>query len=137
MKTPAYELSQRLISIIFQSEQGIEPVLIADQASSEAPRRLFLVRYLVGEGAGGESGRPIFKNELTAYDYEMKLTYPTQTEGLDSLQGIMEAYMYASPEAILARALVRNPSTGEERYMKAVISDELVSKLASLYQYAW
>jgi uncharacterized protein YoaH (UPF0181 family) len=92
---------------------------------------------LVAEGAGGEGGRPIFKNELTGYDYEMKLTYSTQTENLDRLQTVMEAGMYASSAAFLTRALIRNLSTGQERYMKAIISGKLVSEIAVLYRYAW
>jgi hypothetical protein len=137
MRTSPYEMLDRLFSTIFRSEEGVEPLLVADQVPSKSPRRLLLVRYLVAEGAGGEGGRPIFKNELTGYDYEMKLTYPTQTENLDRLQTVMEASMYASSAAFLTRALIRNLSTGQERYMKAVISEKLVSEIAVLYCYAW
>ncbi len=63
-------------SILFQSEHGVEPILIADQISSGLPRPFFPVRYVIGGGAGGESSRPVFKNELTGYNYEMKLTHP-------------------------------------------------------------
>jgi len=92
---------------------------------------------VIGEGAGGESKRPIFKNELTGYDYEMKLTYPTQERHLEELQSIMELYMYAPTEAKLSRIVVRNLSTGAERPVKAIISEELVSRLVNLYEYAW
>lgn len=132
-----YELSERFHLLLFESEHGVEPILVVDQASSGSPRRLFLVRYVIGEGAGGESRRPVFKNELTGYDYEMKLTYPTQKERLKGLQSVMESYMYVPTEAVLSRVIVRNLSTGAERPMKAIISEGLVSRLVDLYEYAW
>jgi hypothetical protein len=49
----------------------------------------------------------------------------------------MELYMYAAVEATLSRIIARNPSTGSEKLVKAIISDEFVSKLANLYEYAW
>jgi len=70
-----------------------------------------------------ESKRPVFKNELTGYDYEMKLTYPTQRERLEKLQSIMESFMYAPTEATLWRVPVRNQSAGCRR--KAYQSDNL------------
>lgn len=113
----------------------MEPIVIANQPGE--PRRLFLVRYVLGEGGGGESKRPIFKNELTGYDYEMKLTYPTQMDRLERLQSTMESFMYAPTEAMLSKAVVRSQSDPAERPIKVIISEELVAKLIELYQYAW
>ena len=73
-----FELADNFYSALSKSESGVEPILIADRVSSASHGRLFLVRYILGEGAGGESRRPVFKNELTAYDYDMQLAYPTQ-----------------------------------------------------------
>jgi hypothetical protein len=137
MEPPIIELSQQFYLVIFNSEQGAEPILVTDHAPSDPLQRLFLVRYTIGLGAGGESGRPIFKSELTGYDHEMKLTYPTQRERLEDLQSIMESFMYASTETILSRIKVRNLSTGNERQMKAIISEELFLRLVGLYGYAW
>jgi hypothetical protein len=131
------ELSERFYSKLFQLEDRLEPILIADQDSSGSPRRLFVVRYVIVESAGEENARPIFKDELTGYDYEMKLTYPTQKRHLEELQSIMESRMYAPSEAALSKIVARNLSTGQERPVKAVISDGLVSKLLDLYEYAW
>ena len=97
MKTLAYELSQLFFSITFQPEEDVEPLLVADHTSSGSPHRLFLVRYVVGEGTGGEGGRPIFKNELTGYDYEQQIAYPTQKKTqLDRLQSLLESFVYGS-----------------------------------------
>ena len=137
MARSAYEVSERFNSILFRPERGIEPLLIADQYSSGSTCRLFLVRYVIGEGAGGESKRPVFKNELTGYDHESKLTYPTQEKHLEELQSIIESHMYAPTEAKLSRIVVRNLSTGAERPVKAIISEELLSRLVNLYEYAW
>jgi hypothetical protein len=112
-------------------------LLIGDQVITASPRRLFLVRYVVGEGGGGESKRPIFKNELTGFDYEMKITYATQTERLEGLQQTMEVYMYASSNAKLSKVTVRNLTSSEEMQIRAIISEGLVSKLVDLYEYAW
>lgn len=109
-----YDLSDHFYSILFQSEHGVEPILIADQVPSGLPRRFFLVRYVTGDGAGEESNRPVFKNELTGYDYAMKLIHPTQKEHLEELQSIMESYMYVSSGAVLSRIVVRHLSTGLE-----------------------
>lgn len=135
MEPLVYQLSGRFHSLLFQEEQGVEPIVIANQPGE--PRRLFLVRYVLGEGGGGESKRPIFKNELTGYDYEMKLTYPTQMDRLERLQSTMESFMYAPTEAMLSKAVVRSQSDPAERPIKVIISEELVAKLIELYQYAW
>ena len=137
MESQTYEVSNRFHILLFQQEQGVEPILIADQEPVGEPHRLFLVRYVLGEGGGGESKRPVFKNELTGYDYEMKLTYPTQREGLEKLQSTVESFMYAPTEATLSRAPVRNQSAAAERPIKVIISKELVARLIDLYEYAW
>ena len=67
----------------------------------------------------------------------MKLTYSTQEKHLEELQSIIELYMYAPTEAMLSRIVVRNLSTRAERPVKAIISEELVSRLVNLYEYAW
>lgn len=137
MGSQTYEVSDRFHTLLFQQEQGVEPILIADQEPVGEPHRLFLVRYVLGEGGGGESKRPIFKNELTGYDYEMKLTYLTQRDRLEKLQSIMESFMYAPTEATLSKASVRSQSAAAERSIKVIISKELVAKLVDLYEYAW
>ena len=91
---------------------GVEPILIADQVPSGLPCRFFPVWYVIGEGASGESNRPVFMNELTGYDYESRLIHPTQKEHLEEVQSIMESYMHASGGAVL-------------------------SGLVDLYEYAW
>jgi len=137
MEPQTYEVSDRFHTFLFEQEQGVEPILIADQEPVGEPHRLFLVRYVLGEGGGGESKRPIFKNELTGYDYEMKLTYSTQRDHLEKLQSVMESFMYAPTEATLSKAPVRNQSVAAERPIKVIISKELVAKLIDLYEYAW
>jgi len=137
MEPQTYEVSDRFHTFLFEQEQGVEPILIADQEPVGEPHRLFLVRYVLGEGGGGESKRPIFKNELTGYDYEMKLTYSTQRDHLEKLQSAMESFMYAPKEATLSKAPVRNQSAAAERPIKVIISKELVAKLIDLYEYAW
>ena len=88
--------------ILFQSEQGVESILIADQVPSGLSCRFFPVRYVIGEGAGGESNRPVFMNELTGYDYSRKLPCLPQKELLEEVQSIMESYMHASSGAVLS-----------------------------------
>ena len=136
METSIYELSNQFHTFLFLEEQGVEPIMITDQTPVKGPLRLFLVRYVLG-GGGGESKRPIFKNELTGYDYEMKMIYPTQKDHLERLQPLMEAFMYASTQAMLSKGLIRNQSTAEERPIKVIVSEELVAELVDLYEYAW
>ena len=136
MEASVYELSNQFHTFLFRAERGVEPIMVTDQTPVKGPRRLFLVRYVLGEG-GGESKRPIFENELTGYDYELKMTYPTQKDHLDRLQPLMEAFMYASTQAMLSKGLIRNQSTAEERPIKVIISEELVAELVDLYEYAW
>jgi hypothetical protein len=98
---------------------------------------MFLVRYVVGEGGGGESRRPVFKNELTGYDCELKITYPTQKDHLEGLQSTMEGFMYAPLEATLSKASVRHQTLVSERSIKMIISEELVARRGEVYDYAW
>lgn len=99
METLVYRLSDSFLRLLFTEEHGVEPLLIADRGPGNFPRRIFLVRYIIGEGGGGESKRPIFKDELTRYDYELNLTYPTQRVKLEALQSTLELSMYGSSEA--------------------------------------
>ena len=78
-----------------------------------------------------------FKDELTGYDYEMKMLYPTQKTQLEALQSTLEPSMYGSPGAQLSRAMTENMSTREQRPIKVVVSETLVAKLVGLYAYAW
>jgi hypothetical protein len=137
LEQAVYRLSDRFHKLLFAEEQGVEPLLIADHDPRNSPQRIFLVRYVIGEGGGGESKRPVFKDELIGYDYEMKLTYPTQKTHLDGLQSILELSMYGSSEAQLSKAIVENSSTKEQRPIKAIVSEILVAKLVGLYRFDW
>ena len=130
---PIRTLHERL----FVDERGVEPLLPADRDPGNSPQRIFLVRYVIVEGAGAESGRAVFKDELTGYDYEMKMLYPTQRVQLESLQSTLEPSMYGSPGAQLSRVMTENVSTKEQRPIKVVVSETLVAKLVALYAYAW
>jgi hypothetical protein len=137
MEPLAYYLSDPFHKRLFINEQGVEPLLIADHDPLNSPQRIFLVRYVIGEGGGGESKRAIFKDELTEYDYELKLAYPTQRVQLEALQSILELSMYGSSEMQLSRVTAENMSTKEQRPIKALVSETLVAKLVALYEYAW
>ncbi len=127
------EVSSKLHSMFYSKNEDTEPLIIVDQASM--PRRLFLVRYYVG--GAGEFSRPLYRKELTGYDCEIGLLYPTQTTRLDTLQDLIESQTYGSSETILSRIIIRDASTGENLTLKAVISNALVEKLVGLYQFAW
>jgi len=137
METLVFRLSDSFLRLLFTEEHGVEPLLIADRGPDDYPQRIFLVRYIIGEGGGGESKRPIFKDELTGYDYELRLAYPTQRVQLETLQSALELSMYGSSEAQLLRATVEDLSTKEQRPIRAVVSESLVAKLVALYGYAW
>lgn len=49
---PAYCVSARFFKLLFAEERGVEPLLIVDQNPDQNPQRMFLVRYVVGEGGG-------------------------------------------------------------------------------------
>ncbi len=133
--TATYSVSDEFFRRLFIEEQGVEPLLVIDQHAGGPPKRILLVRYVLGEGGGGESERSIFKDELSGYDYELKRAYPTQRVRLEALQSTLEPSMYGSSEAETVRTLVQNESTQEQRPIKALISGKLASDLASLYRF--
>jgi len=137
MQSLVYRLSENFHNCLFEAERGVKPLLIADREPANSPQRIFLVRYVIVEGGDSESGRAIFKDELTGYDYEMKMLYPTQKTQLEALQSTLEPSMYGSPGAQLSRAMTENMSTREQRPIKVVVSETLVAKLVGLYAYAW
>ena len=132
-----YRISETFHERLFVDERGVEPLLIADRDPANSPQRIFLVRYVIVEGAGAEGSRAVFKDELTGYDYEMKMLYPTQKVQLEALQSTLEPSMYGSPESQLSRVMAENMSTKEQRPIKVVVSETLVAKLVGLYGYAW
>ena len=137
MEPLVYRISGNFHKRLFVDERGVEPLLIADRDPTNSPQRIFQVRYVVVEGAGAEGSRAVFKDELTGYDYEMKMLYPTQKVQLEALQSTLEPSMYGSPEAQLSRVMAENASTKEQRPIKVVVSETLVAKLVGLYGYAW
>ncbi len=134
---PVYRVSDGFFKLLFVEEGGVEPLLVVDQNPDQTPQRIFLVRYVVGEGGGGESKRPVFKDELTGYDYETKLTYPTQRVQLDALQSSLEPSMYGSSEAEMLKAQIENAATKERRTIKVIVSQASVASLVGLYQFGW
>jgi hypothetical protein len=92
---------------------------------------------VLSQSPGGESGRPIFRNELTAYDCETKTTYPTQKTHLEGLQTVMESVMYGQPESQQVRVLVQDESSESKAPIKVIVSETLFTQLVSLYDYAW
>lgn len=137
LEPPVYRISDSFYKRLFVDEGGVEPLLITERDPTDSPLRIFLVRYVIVEGASGENGRAMFKNELTGYDYEMKMTYPTQKVQLEALQSTLESSMYGSPETQLLRTMAQNLSTKEQRPIKVAVSETLVGKLVGLYPYAW
>ena len=107
------------------------PVLIVDEL--RAPRRMFLAKYDVG--AVGEDARLMFKNELTGYDYEQQITYPTQKEQLDYLQSLLESFAYGSFQT-LSNVEIGN-SRNQKISIRVITSIDLVSAIIGLYQFAW
>lgn len=137
MEPLVYRISESFHKRLFVDERGVEPLLIADRNPANSPQRIFLVRYVIVKGAGAESSRAVFKDELTGYDYEMKMLYPTQKVQLEALQSTLEPSMYGSPETQLSRVMAENLSTKEQRPIKAIVSESLVAELVALYGYAW
>ena len=127
------EVSSKLHSMLYSKNEDAEPLLIVDQMSM--PRRLFVVWYYVG--GGGEFSRPLYKKDLTGYDCEIGLLYPTQTTRLDTLQDLVESQTYGSSETILSRIIIRDASTRGNLTLKALVSKLLVEKLVALYDFAW
>jgi hypothetical protein len=56
---------------------------------------------------------------------------------LEALQSILELSMYGSSEAQLSMVTAENMSTKEQKPIKALVSETLVTKLVALYEYAW
>jgi len=137
MESMVFQLSARFHEFLFQREQEDEPLLVINHMSARGPGLVFCVRFTLGDGAGGENCRPIFRNELTAYDYDNKIMYPTQRARLEKLQTVMESAMYGQPGSLQAKVMVEDESVGTKIPAKAVISEELFSKLVDLYGYAW
>jgi hypothetical protein len=127
-----YAVSDSFYAQLFN--QDSEPLLIVDGETDGVPEKMFVVRYILG--SAGENSRPIFRNELTGYDYEQQIIYPKQNVELDRLQSTIEALAYGSPKSQLARVKIEN-SKGETATVKVIISNELVSKIINVYQYAW
>jgi hypothetical protein len=132
-----YVVSDRFYRRVFYSEQGVEPVLVADAKPENDPKVLFLVRYFIGEGAGGEIRRPIFKNELSGYDYVSALDYPAQDTRLENLQFLIESHMYGAVAGTLVTSPIQSKTTGQIRQVKVIISAELVEELMRTYDFAW
>ena len=107
------------------------PVLIVDEL--RAPRRMFLAKYDVG--AVGEDARLMFKNELTGYDYEQQITYPTQKVQLDYLQSLLESFAYGLFQT-LSNVEIGN-SRNQKISIRVITSIDLVSAIIGLYQFAW
>jgi len=126
------QVSNKLHSMLYSENEETETLIIVDQPM---PRRLFLVRYYVG--GAGEFSRPLYKRELTGYDCETGLLYPTQTTHLDMLQEIVESQTYGSSETLLSRFIITNSSTEGNLTLRAVISNDLIEKLVGLYEFAW
>jgi len=132
-----YRISDNFHKRLFVDELGVQPLLIADREPGNSPQRIFLVRYVIVEGAGAEGSRAVFKDELSGYDYDMKILYPIQKVQLEALQSTLEPSMYGSPGVQLSRVMAENMSTKEQRPIKVVVSETLVAKLVGLYAYAW
>jgi hypothetical protein len=132
-----YRVSADFHKLVFLQQPGVEPLLIVDRDSQNSPQRIFMVRYVIGEGGGEEGRRPIFKDELTGYDYESSATYHTQKVDLENLQATLEPLMYGSPEVQYCKVMLENISTREQRPIKAIVSEKLVASLVDLYGYGW
>jgi hypothetical protein len=129
---PKYIVSDSFYVLLM--DQDSESILIGDDGLNSSPRRLFVVKYVLG--AAGENSRLIFKNELTGYDFEQQIVYPTQKAQLDHLQSALESFAYGSPKTRLSRVEIEN-SKGQQATVKLIISHELVSEIIEMYQFAW
>ena len=124
-----YVVSDLFYSLLANDDS--KPVLIVDDVSS--PRRVFLVKYVLG--AVGENARLIFRNELTGYDYEQQIIYPTQKEQLDYLQSLLESFAYGSFQT-LSNVEIGN-SRNQKVTIRVITSNDLVSAIIDLYKFAW
>ncbi len=130
------EVSSRFFRLVRFFELGVHPLLICD-APPSVTRRIFLVRYLIGEGFGGEASRPIFRSELTGYNYQSRRTHPTKETGLGNLQFILEAKSYGAETGTHRRITLVDSSTGDRFTVKAIISQEAVDELSTIYEYGF
>ena len=129
MDRQGYVVSDSFYSLLVNDDSN--PILIVDELS--APRGMFLAKYAIG--AVGENARLIFKNELTGYDYEQQITYPTQKEQLDYLQSLLESFAYGSFQT-LSNVEIGN-SRNQKVTIRVITSNDLVSAIIDLYQFAW
>jgi hypothetical protein len=132
-----YVVSERFLRRVFYSEQGVEPIIVSDGLPEADPKVMFLVRYIIGEGAGGEIRRPIFRSELAGYDYGARLDYPIQDRGLENLQFLMEPYIYGTATGDRHVVIIQSPAPNSSRSVKVIVSRQLVEELMRLYDYAW
>lgn len=130
MDRQKYVVSDLFYSLLANDDSKL--VLIVDDLTS--PRRVFLVKYVIG--AVGENARFIFRNELTGYDYEQQTTYPTQKAKLDHLQSLLESVAYGSHQTRLSHVDIEN-SSNQKIIIQVIISNELVSVMIDLHQFAW
>jgi hypothetical protein len=137
LESLVYSVSDKFYKLVSRRELGVEPLLVVDRSPANDLHRFFLVRYLIGEGRGGESKRLLMRNELTGYNYEVRRLYLTQHERLDGQQLVMEPYMYGSSGVTLARITLQDISTCERELAKAVLSEDLVTRLIGLYEFGW
>jgi hypothetical protein len=135
LETTSLLVSDEFFGRVFRNEQGVESLVILDYPAWGRPRRLFLVKYVLG--GSGENARPILKNELTGYDSETLFMYPTQFDQLENLQSVLESSMYGQEGAELSTVMLQSRSTGAVNVAKTVISESLVTNLIALYHYAW
>lgn len=124
-----YTVSDSFYSLLANNDST--PVLIVDNRT--APRRTFLARYV--SAAVGEGARLMFKDELTGYDYEQQVTYPTQKSRLDYLQTLLESCAFGSLET-LSNVEIGN-SKNQALNVRVIASKDLVTALIGLYQFAW
>ena len=129
MDRQKYVVSDSFYSLLVNDNSN--PILIVDKLSS--PLRMFLAKYAIG--AVGENTRLIFKNELTGYDYEQQITYPTQKEQLDYLQSLLESFAYGSLQT-LSNVEIGN-SKNQKVTIRVITSNDLVSSIIGLYKFAW
>jgi hypothetical protein len=129
-------VSETFYRLLSENGHGVEPILVVDRLPENSPERAFLVRYVIGEGGGGEAARPLFKDELTGYDYGSKVTFPTQTVQLNALHVTLEPMMYGSPYSELRNLFVENASTKDRKHVKVIVSEQLTAGLVNLYQFA-
>ena len=129
MDRQKYVVSDSFYSLLVSDDSN--PILIVDELCP--PRRMFLAKYTIG--AVGENARLMFKNELTGYDYEQQITYPTQKAQLHYLQRLLESFAFGSFQT-LSNIEIGN-SRNQNVTIRVITSNDLVSAIIGLYQFAW